>query len=264
MTSSSACRRPDACTTTTRLPIFVHTRPSAYLGHAEPGAEFALPTDCQQPRVLLVRAKLRTDWCGARGGHRISGHSPRRAKIRISPPHITGSPSRFAGQGYGGRASRDGCHRGVEGQLPIISGLAAEIAGSSGDFAGAQTIYVTRCNAFRSPTFRSMAAEREATPASSTSRHCVSDGQLQITGLQAVWLAGEDLLSAMGQATTAAALAGRVLLPSGAVGPGHRATSVCAAGYRRRNLYEQSVVDARLRELRQLQAEEDKWKRDGG
>ena len=30
------------------------------------------------------------------------------------------------------------------------------------------------------------------------------------------------------------------------------------------NFYEQSVVDARLRELRQLQAEEDKRKRDGG
>ena len=148
---------------------------------------------------------------------------------------------------------------------PIISGLAAEIAGSSGDFAGAQTIYKDALQRF--PQSHALVyGYAESLYAGKQYEQALRflDGQLQINfsdyklfGLQA------KTYSAMGKRLQQLRSQAEFYYLQGQLGQAIEQLQF-AQQATDGNFYEQSVVDARLRELRQLQAEEDKRKRDGG
>ena len=148
---------------------------------------------------------------------------------------------------------------------PLIASLAAEIRATTGDFAAAQRIYHEALQRF--PQAKSLVygnvgalfADRKFDQAVS-----LLDAQLQIDpvdfklyGLQAKTYAaqGKRLLQFKAQA--------EFYLLQGQLGQAVEQLQF-AQKETDGNFYEQSAVDARLRELRKLQLEEDKMKRNGG
>lgn len=148
---------------------------------------------------------------------------------------------------------------------PIISGLAAEIAGSSGDLAGAQAIYRDALQRF--PQSRALVyGYAESLYASKRYEQALLflDSQLQVNfsdyklfGLQA------KTYAAMGKRLQQLRAQAEFYYLQGQLGQAVEQLQF-AQQATDGNFYEQSVVDARLREFRQLQTEEDKRKRDGG
>ena len=148
---------------------------------------------------------------------------------------------------------------------PIIAGLAAEIAISAGDPQGAQAIYRDVLQRF--PQAKSLIygyAESLFSGRQYEKALQFLDSQLQIYfsdyklyGLQAKTYAaiGKRLQQLRAQA--------EFYFLQGQLGQAIEQLQF-AQQATDGNFYEQSVVDARLRELRQLQAEEDKRKRNGG
>jgi len=148
---------------------------------------------------------------------------------------------------------------------PMISGLAAEIAGNSGDLTAAQTIYRDALQRF--PQSRSLVygyAESLYAGKQYDQALLFLDSQLQINfsdfklyGLQAKTYAaiGKHLQQLRSQA--------EFYYLQGQLGQAVEQLQFAQKEIDG-NFYEQSVVDARLRELRQLQVEEEKQKKNGG
>ena len=148
---------------------------------------------------------------------------------------------------------------------PMISGLAADIRLASSDMPGAQTIYRDALQRF--PQSRSLIyGYAESLLNSRQYDQCLQflDAQLQISfsdfklyGLQARTYSamGKHLQQFRAQAEYYY-LKGQLVQAIEQLQFAQKETDG--------NFYEQSVVDARLRELRARQVEEDKLKRDGG
>ena len=148
---------------------------------------------------------------------------------------------------------------------PMISGLAAEIASKAGDLSAAQAIYRDALQRF--PQSRSLVygyAESLYTDKQFEKALRYLDSQLQINfsdfklyGLQA------KTYAAMGKRLQQLRSQAEFYYLQGQLGQAVEQLQF-AQQETDGNFYEQSVVDARLRELRQLQADEEKQKRNGG
>jgi len=148
---------------------------------------------------------------------------------------------------------------------PMISGLAAEIASKAGDPSAAQAIYRDALQRF--PQSRSLVyGYAESLYADKQFEKALRylDSQLQINfsdfklyGLQA------KTYAAMGKRLQQLRSQAEFYYLQGQLGQAVEQLQF-AQQETDGNFYEQSVVDARLRELRQLQADEEKQKRNGG
>jgi len=148
---------------------------------------------------------------------------------------------------------------------PMISGLAAEIASKAGDPSAAQAIYRDALQRF--PQSRSLVygyAESLYADKQFEKALLYLDSQLQINfsdfklyGLQA------KTYAAMGKRLQQLRSQAEFYYLQGQLGQAVEQLQF-AQQETDGNFYEQSVVDARLRELRQLQADEEKQKRNGG
>lgn len=147
---------------------------------------------------------------------------------------------------------------------PMVAGLAAEIRLAAGDHAGAQTIY--RDALQRYPQSKSLVyAYAEALFAGRQYEQCqvFLDSQLQLYtsdfklyGLQA------RTFAAMGRRLPQHRAQAEFYFLQGQLGPAVEQLQF-AQQTTDGNFFDQSAVDARLRELRHLQAEEAKQKRNG-
>jgi predicted Zn-dependent protease len=147
----------------------------------------------------------------------------------------------------------------------MIAGLAAEIRASAGDLAGAQSVYRDALQRF--PQARSLVyGLAESLYAGRQYDQAVSflDAQLQLDatdyklhGLQA------KTYAALGRRLQQHRAQAEFYLMQGQLGQAVEQLQF-AQQDTDGNFYEQSAVDARLRELRKLQVEEAKLKRNGG
>ena len=148
---------------------------------------------------------------------------------------------------------------------PIISGLAAEISDNAGDHSAAQAVYRDALQRF--PQSRSLVygcAESLYAGKQYNQALLFLDSQLQINfsdfklyGLQA------KTYAAMGKRLQQLRSQAEFYYLQGQLGQAVEQLQF-AQQTTDGNFYEQSVVDARLRELRQLQTDEEKRKKNGG
>ena len=148
---------------------------------------------------------------------------------------------------------------------PIVAGLAAEISMAAGDLPGAQEVY--REALLRFPQAKSLVYGY------AESLYAAHAYQQTLTFLDAQILRDASDFKLYGlQAKTYAAMGKRLqqhraqaehYLLQGLLGQAIEQLQF-AQQAKDGNFYEQSAVDARLRELRKLQMEEDKKKRNGG
>ena len=158
-----------------------------------------------------------------------------------------------------------GALRALKASSPIIAGLAAEVSASNGNLPAAQTIYRDALQRFpqaRSLVYgyiESLYAGRQYDQALKfiDSQLQLNSADYKLYGLQAKTYAalGKRLQQLRSQA--------EFYLLQGQLGQAIEQLQF-AQQQSDGSFHEQSAVDARLRELRRLQAEEDKLKRNGG